>query len=495
MKPAHLKLFASEHNVLEPLPANIPVAKILQDFLRFMVQSTKDFIADRVPDGGHLVANLANRTEYILTIPNGWEVEQQEMIRKCCIAAGLVTQERAKRYIHFLHEAEASINYCAAKMSEADWINEIGKRVLIVDAGGGTVDITSYRVQETEPKLMVKETSASECLLVGSATIDRQFRKYLERRLSGSKLDNSDDLAHYQRDFSTGIKTQFAGVDRDYLLKCGPATLESSSLGIERGRLKLKGTDISSMFEHSVVKTVAAVMNQVSRDSANEVTVAAMVGGFSESEYFRTEVRKRLGTAVKVCKPDGATAKAVAHGAVAWFLDGCVTSRIAKYDYGVRCSVRYDPSLETHRAKESDCQALASSGHKMLTHAFGTILKRGQESSDDETISEKYQVSWSTEESLVKNVVIYAYRGEDEHAPEFLSEGPFDHLVTFSIDLEPFRSMLPVATGPTGAKYIRLPLHLAMRLNGTQVAATAGFEVGGKRYTKEAVLILDKLSS
>ncbi|KAK0523965.1 hypothetical protein OC834_005713 [Tilletia horrida] len=493
LKPHHMQLVASEHNVLEPLPAGLTVDQIFQDFLLYMIKSTAAFIKTRQADGDRLLNELADSAEYVLTVPNGWETEQQERMRKCCVNAGLVGPQRSST-IHFLTEGEASINYCASKLSTVDWLNESGKEVLVVDAGGGTVDITTYSVEQTSPKLMVRETSASECLLVGSATIDRQAHAMLQERLRGSVWDTPADLAALQREFSKKIKEKFASAGMGHTLKYGGG-YTSQEHGIIQSKIKLSGNDIASLFEYSINNTVSAIRKRVKASRASGHPVIAMVGGFSESPYYRNEVQLRLGDTIKMCKPDGATNKAVAHGAVAWFLDGCVSAHVARFDYGVRCSVKYDASKPQHQASDPSRRVMSSTGELMLTQAFGTILKRGQESSVHERHVEEYRMTWRTDEQLVKDVVVFAYRGTDAEAPEFLSDGPFDQLVTFQVDLEAYRHKFPVQTGPNGTQIIQLPLKLAMKLNGAEVDASASFTVQGQSFTQQAAKIIDSVGA
>ncbi|KAK0544393.1 hypothetical protein OC845_005620 [Tilletia horrida] len=496
LKPRHIELHAQEHHVLEAVPPGLTVAKILQDFLRFMVESIANFIRTRRADGVQLLNKLAGSAQYILTVPNGWEVEQQEIMRRAAVGAGLVSADRAAT-IQFLAEGEASINYCATRLADIDWLRTVGQQVIVVDAGGGTVDITTYSVEQTVPKLMVKECAASECLLVGSATIDRQAGELMHNILQGSQWSTPQDLQALQRDFSKKIKEKFASVSSDFWwLRYGSTVYSSPAHNIDRGKLRLTGHQIASLFEHSISNTVASIQKRVSGGhTGGPPPVVAMVGGFSESPYYRSEVQRRLGSTINVCKPDGATNKAVAHGAVAWFLDGCVSSHVARYHYGVRCSVKYDPNKADHREKVMADKTYSSTGEILLPRAFGTILRKGQESTAADRHVEEYRMTWSVEQHLVKEVAVYAYRGDGPEAPDFLSDGSFDELVTFSIDLEQFRHLLPLQTGPSGSKFIQLPLKLSMKLNGTEVDAFASFQAAGQTYNRQAAKIVDALGA
>lgn len=89
----------------------------------------------------------------IITTPCGWELAQQQVLRQACINAQLIPPERSDA-IRFVTEAEASINYCA--MSAAgDWLDRPGSHLIVLDAGGGTIDIVSARAA-VRPSLNVR---------------------------------------------------------------------------------------------------------------------------------------------------------------------------------------------------------------------------------------------------------------------------------------------------------------------------------------------------
>lgn len=66
--------------------------------------------------------------------------------------------------------------------------------------------------------------------------------------------------------------------------------------------------------------------------------------------------------------------KAVADGAISFYLDHFVTTRVAKYTYGIPCNVPYDPSKPEHLSRASDCFT-GPSGKIKVPGAFSTILK------------------------------------------------------------------------------------------------------------------------
>ena len=54
---------------------------------------------------------LQYRAEIVLSHPSLWGTEQQKFLEKAAIMAGLVTREGARRYLHFVEEAEAAASF------------------------------------------------------------------------------------------------------------------------------------------------------------------------------------------------------------------------------------------------------------------------------------------------------------------------------------------------------------------------------------------------
>jgi len=63
--------------------------------------------------------------------------------------------------------------------------------VVLIDCGGGTIDLITYAIQATAPKLIFEEAVVGQGAKVGSTFIDRKFHQWLSSRL-GHGFDNVD---------------------------------------------------------------------------------------------------------------------------------------------------------------------------------------------------------------------------------------------------------------------------------------------------------------
>ena len=116
--------------------------------------------------------------ELVLTHPNGWGGPQQSQLRIAAVKAGIVPDTPAGHArVHFVTEGEASFHFCATQINADEklkvchpvpaqsWFltrSQPGEQVLIIDAGGGTIDISTYTVVSNGP-LQVEELHQPKC--------------------------------------------------------------------------------------------------------------------------------------------------------------------------------------------------------------------------------------------------------------------------------------------------------------------------------------------
>ena len=60
---------------------------------------------------------------------------------------------------------------------------KIGDTFMLCDAGGGTVDLVTYKVASLKPILKLAEASPGSGSLCGASYLNRRFGEYLEEKL------------------------------------------------------------------------------------------------------------------------------------------------------------------------------------------------------------------------------------------------------------------------------------------------------------------------
>ena len=169
---------AMKDQMSKELPRKKTIVDVYADFLRYLFDSAKELFKASEPNGEIRWESISDSIELVLTHPNGWGGPQQVKMRDAAVKAGIVPDTSAGRdSIHFVTEGEASFSFCASQSRAGrnmkvcytvlswSWIltrSQPGDHALIIDAGGGTIDISTYKVLSNDP-LQVEELYEPEC--------------------------------------------------------------------------------------------------------------------------------------------------------------------------------------------------------------------------------------------------------------------------------------------------------------------------------------------
>ncbi|KAJ7704328.1 hypothetical protein B0H17DRAFT_1039291 [Mycena rosella] len=437
-------------NTLPPLPANKSALNVLADFLRYLFQCAKSYIGEHYPNGNAMWITLESTIEFVLTHPNGWEGEQQAKMRTAAIIAGLIpnTSEGHER-IHFVTEGEASLNFCITNGLATDPLR-LGQGVVIVDAGGGTVDISTYRKVTTPQGESFEEIARPECLFVGSIFVSNRAAEYLQTYLRGSRY--ADDVEHIRQCFDKTAKLRFRRTDEWSYTRFGGLRDRDEALNIFNGQMKLPGTVVAGFFRPSLDAIVQAIMDQ-QLGALALVSSVLLVGGFAASEWLYSELKKQMNArGLEVSRPDSHVNKAVADGAVSFYLDHFVSARISKHTHGIECMIRYDVNNSEHRARETLVDA---AGDLNVTKMFSAILKKNIHVSETKEFRRPYLITNHNPSGLWSvDIPILRYSGVDED-PQWVDIDPdkYSVLCTVHADTSKLANNLQRLTGRLGTYY------------------------------------------
>ena len=160
------------------LPKGKTIIDVFADFMRYLFDSTKALFKASEPSGELRWDSVSDSIELVLTHPNGWGGPQQSQLRTAAVRAGIVPDTTVGHSrVHFVTEGEASFNFCATHTQAGRnlkvrhilpvqrrslTLSQRGECVLIIDAGGGTIDISTYTVLKNGP-LQVEEMYEPMC--------------------------------------------------------------------------------------------------------------------------------------------------------------------------------------------------------------------------------------------------------------------------------------------------------------------------------------------
>ncbi|KAK7050921.1 hypothetical protein VNI00_005033 [Paramarasmius palmivorus] len=347
LRPRTMKL---EQNGLRfpPLPPGKTAVTVFGDFLGYLFKCTRSFISDTHANGSSLWRQVEPTLQFVLSHPNGWEGAQQAKIRRAAVHGGLIPDTpEGKARIWFVSEGEASFEACVLSGLANDVLSDRSKSgFLVVDAGGGTCDISAYTIRSQHP-LVIEEIAPPDCIFAGSVFVSRRARVLFEEKLKNSKYGTPDALDHITKRFDETTKRLFRNKNDPQFIVFG-SPLDK---------------DLSSVF---------------------------LVGGYAASAWLFSQLQERLAPyKVSVSRPDSQTSKAVADGAIGFFCDHHVSARVSKFMYGVEYLREYNPEDVEHVMRKDRLTELPS-GPRLLPDAFDCILARGVKVKESTVFTRKY---------------------------------------------------------------------------------------------------------
>ncbi|KAG5636036.1 hypothetical protein H0H81_009309 [Sphagnurus paluster] len=318
---------------IPPLPPGKSAIVVVSDFYRYLYGCARTFIVESYQNGPQLWESLESTIDFVLSHPNGWEGKQQQKMRRAAVLADLIPDTDAGHArIRFVTEGETSLHFCLQSGMKNDAFKD-GSGVIIIDAGGGTVDLSAYGAATSRTDEF-EEISPPQCLLQGSVHVNIRARDFLTDYLKESKF--AQDIDAMVDFFDKSAKLAFDS--GPLFIKFGGARDRDVKLRIRSGQLTLAGKDVATFFEPSILSIIQAVKLQIS-GSRKPIKSLFLVGGFSASEYLFSKLREvfePLG--LSLCRPDSHLNKAVADGAVSFYLDHYISVRISRHTYGTKCN-------------------------------------------------------------------------------------------------------------------------------------------------------------
>jgi hypothetical protein len=250
----------------------------------------------------------ADDIAWCLTVPAIWDDYAKDLMLKAARRAGMPNDDDRLR---LALEPEAAALYCIVKGDQA--LLKPGCRFMVIDAGGGTIDITSYEV-ESGPRLSQLATASGD--KAGSEYLDMFFvDDVLCDRFGVGFM--SDIKAKYPREFYDLIgawareKRGVSLTDKRPVTIRLPAQVYRHAMddgaALTRIQQRQGGVDtaivipadeLHTIFEKVVSAVISSVAEQLNKMRTVAGTsggeIAILVGGFAESPYLQSRLREFL---------------------------------------------------------------------------------------------------------------------------------------------------------------------------------------------------------
>ncbi|KAG7561958.1 hypothetical protein FFLO_02598 [Filobasidium floriforme] len=359
------------------LPPGIGAIRIWGDMLEKLYRSAseiarRDWAMNWLP-----TLREEKKVKYVITVPVAWNRDPviKMALRAEAIRVGLITQETGS-CLCFCSESEAAALHCYDQLKMINLA--VGERFLVIDAGGGTVDFTSYEITQKQP-LELNEIGAENkvCLYNGSTYVDRTFSDLLKAFLAEQYPKTIPSPKHIERAtrcFSENRKPGFSVS----LKGRGPFPLELSDNpdDYEDGEIEVSWDLLEAAFKPHVDPIASTAAQIVATDGLKHVFCS---GGFGDSPYLR-ETLERVVREARIIQPEqtasSSGSRAVTLGGCIFGLRPWIQQRINPSRIGCTTQRRLHP---WDTIPPEDAHRITSfHGNKRMTGKFSVIVEKNQ---------------------------------------------------------------------------------------------------------------------
>ncbi|XP_052761126.1 heat shock 70 kDa protein 12A-like [Mya arenaria] len=298
---------------------------------------------------------------WVITVPAIWSEPAKKFMREAAREAGIPFGQ-----LSICLEPEAASIYCRHLLMEKSSDTSVstfkpGTKYLVLDAGGGTVDITVHEITQ-EGKL--KELLQASGGAWGGTKVDDAFLE-LFNKIAGVniierlKSENMEDYLELIRNFEVkkrdiidkpGITViripislmelaeEMTGKSLKQLLQNSPY---KESIRQDKDKLKFDTSVLVSIF-NTTIENIVGHVGTLFQKTATGCQTVLMVGGFSDSKLLQDKVKVAFNKKTLIVPPDAGLA--VLKGAVVFGHNRReIVSRIARYSYGLSACVKFEP--------------------------------------------------------------------------------------------------------------------------------------------------------
>ncbi|XP_054908883.1 heat shock 70 kDa protein 12A-like isoform X2 [Poeciliopsis prolifica] len=335
--------------------------KVFAEALRFL----KDDALETINSNTRGKKFIASDFNWVLTVPAIWDPSAKQFMREAAMQAGIVSEGNENKLV-FALEPEAASVWCK-KLPAEGFITQNtsrntldqspGTQYIVVDCGGGTIDITVHEVLEGGALKELHKASGND---LGGQNVDRKFKQFLREIFCDGVWDKYEqnypgEVQKIMSDF-----TLFKKGDKDMeitlSLNLGRLAQDKKKIGKflegvqgaswDKGSIKISKKKLRSFFDESLQGIVKSLDDIVRR--GYRIGYILLVGGYADSQILQRHITEEyIGKCEVLCpfRPQ----EAILKGAMMFGRNPAViTSRKSAFTYGLSVAERFDASK--HRA-------------------------------------------------------------------------------------------------------------------------------------------------
>lgn len=333
----------------------------------------------------------ADDVTWVVTIPAIWSDANKLFMRAAAIKAGIHTDdlrlalepEVATLYIRHIRFRKAATRNSGENGLVQSF--DTGNKFLVVDAGGGTVDITVYEVTDGRKLAELRAASGGPW---GSGNVNEAFRKFLADVFTLNVLQQfekhyKDDNEELMQSFEL-CKRQFEyqdvrirlpfGFSENYFNVTGKSISvgDRSDVKIIKDKLVITKDRFKEMFSGPLESIVQHIRKLFRQNSVRNANTIILVGGFAQNVFLCDVLKKEFPDKRLVVPPEPGSA--ILKGATIYGQETkhIVVSRMSQYSYGVKITMAPTPSHPKSRI------SLGDDGKEYVRGVFLKLITKGE---------------------------------------------------------------------------------------------------------------------
>ncbi|KAI8888877.1 actin-like ATPase domain-containing protein [Backusella circina FSU 941] len=366
------------------------------------------------------------KIRYCLTIPTIWSDSSKSVMRQAAILAGIIDTSDHPSRLMLVNEPEAA----AIFYSQDKKLKEIYKaksRVLVIDAGGGTVDMAVYDFEKRKDTYDINEVTIGTGKICGSSFLDDNFRELIREKCFAidyiAQPYTIEKMVDY---FVQKIKTKFtSSTESEYHIPIN----HTKGKPPKEEYLRVSPLELQEKVFDSIVNEVLFLVEEQieSLNQKKGLDLIILTGGLSQSMYLQEKLQLLADAAgiPKVHSPEKYD-QSVVRGAVALALDpSTITKRISKRSYGIEALLLFDPRRDPiiNRIKQTD------NDHYYCKQKFDLFSKIGTSIKTYEYIQQTYSIPYQ------KNTYIALYGHSTEDDINLVTDNRAKNVFFFNIEM------------------------------------------------------------
>ncbi|GFF25052.1 hypothetical protein IFM61606_09330 [Aspergillus udagawae] len=470
----------------------------VKDYLVEVFRFAKDYLTDEVN------FTESSEVELSLSVPAGWPIEASWSLQQIVREAASETAFGQVSSFFIINEPEAASAFALDHVVGGTNVSR-RETFMVCDAGGGTVDVTTYTVEHKSPFRLIEAVPPCGGNF-GSTCVNRAMESDLVEDLkdepcfSQNKISMEHQLSHNLfRKFENDVKRNFDNGDAlqgdAYLELYGLD--ENPSKGFGRGMIILKRDRVMGWFVPSLEGIAGLIQQQLDACAKTGLRVQKIIlfGGYARSKTLQSFLRKRFSRHPKVVSPKaGVFETTVSRGTVYRAIDkskGPLRQTIA--NIGILQTEPYNPKkFAAHREAPPD-----RNGLNKKKYVYGTvqwIIKKGQLADYNESVQESnhrvipVDQPWKIKQSIYYNPLIE--NPQDHYPVDHPKNAGSRWADTVMFDLTSAKERHPLqAKGQGDDRHYEVHYELLVELQGRNLKVSVVYPPGGEvQGTKEIVV-------